>query len=87
MVQFNNSTIQIKAKGSPKLLSGLQIGDLKMIATHFGYTYTTVRGVIVGKHHGDKDIVECAERIVAFYKSVKLSESVKSIIHSYEKSN
>ncbi len=87
MLDEKTSTIITKAKGSLALRGGLQTGDIKAIAIHFNETYAITLNVISGKHFGSKDIVECAERIVAFYKKVKLTETVTEIINSYEKAN
>jgi hypothetical protein len=62
----------------------LQNGDIKSIATHFNKSYSQVHAILSGKFSGDKDIVECAEKIVSFYKEVDLQTSVENIIKSYE---
>lgn len=85
MVEHKNSTL--KAKGSEDLRKGLIVGDIKMIAEHFNLPYMKVSDVIRGRYFGDKNVVECAERIVAFYKEVDIEKNVKQIIESYEPAN
>ena len=85
MVEHKNSTL--KAKGSENLRKGLIVGDIKMIAEHFKLPYVSVSDVIRGRYFGDKDVVECAERIVAFYQQVDIENNVKQIIESYEPTN
>jgi len=87
MKTLKHSTYLIKAKGSTNLRNALQYGDVRAIAAHFNLSYTKVHAVISGKHAGDKNIVECAERIAAFYDSVDLNTIVTNIIKSYEYKN
>lgn len=84
MEDLKHSTYEVRAKGSKALRNALQYGDVRAIAVHFNQPYTRVHGILSGKHHGDKDIVECAERIVAYYARIELKESVEEIIRSYE---
>lgn len=87
MVELKHSDVLIKAKGSPALKDRLNRGNIKDIAAIFGIEYMKVYNVIAGKYYGDKRIVDCAERIVAFYDSVGLDANVEKIIASYGRSN
>lgn len=86
MVEFKKSTVLVieKAKGSEDLANALLVGDLKNIAKRFQRPYATVSSIVRGRQYGDKNIVECAERIIAFYKEVEIEKNVKQIIESYE---
>lgn len=81
--EFKHSTYELKAKGSKQLRNALQYGDIRAISVHFKQPYDKVHGVISGKHAGDKNIIECAERIVAYYERIDLVNSVSEIIESY----
>lgn len=87
MVELKHSTTPDKYKGSPELRSKLQTGDVKAIADVLGMDYQKVLYVISGRYHGEREIVECAERLAAFYEDVKLTETVNQIINSYGSTN
>ena len=87
MLELKHSEIQLKAKGSEDLVSKLQYGDIKAIADVFNIDHKKIRSILLGRYFGDKRIVECAERLVAFYASVDLEYNVKSIINSYAATN
>ena len=76
-----------KAKGSVELKKSLKINDIKAISVHLNESYVKTRGVIEGKHFGHPSIVECAQKISAFYADIKLNETVENIITSYEPIN
>lgn len=84
MLDLKHSTYTTKAKGSSDLKDRLKTGDIKAIADHFALTYVSAYNIITGKHNGDVQVVQCAERIAAFYNEVNLDHTVTSIIKSYE---
>lgn len=87
MVEHIHSTVQEKAKGSEGLRKGLRNGDLKKMAAQFNTPYMRVSAIVRGRHFGEKEIVECAERLCAFYKEIQIEETVNQIIESYEPIN
>lgn len=83
MLELKHSQIQLKAKGSESLVAKLQYGDVKRMAEVFDTPHQKVYAIVSGKYFGDKRIVECAEKLVAFYDQVELSTNVEAIINSY----
>ena len=84
MKDLKHSSYTVKATGSMALKSKLMQGDIKAMAFHFKKPYMTMYHILSGKQSGDKNIVECAERIVAFYEKVEISKNVSNIIKSYK---
>lgn len=87
MVEENLSTVKIRAKGSYELGKRLRNGDLKRITEHFKRPYMTVSAIVRGRQYGDANIVECAERIVAYYDEIQIEDNVTKIIESYAPTN
>lgn len=83
MVEHKHSEVIQKAKGSELLTGKLKTGDIQRIADTFQESYTRMRGILMGKHFGPQEYVECAEKIVAFYDRVKLHDTVEQILNSY----
>ena len=85
MVELKYSDIQTRAKGSEHLKDKLNQGDIKAISEAFNTAYQRTYYIIEGRFYGEKEIIECAERIAAFYDEIKLRKTVKDIIKSYER--
>lgn len=83
----NLTQLQIKAKGSKELKDSLLQGDIKRIAKCFGKGYQAVYLVIIGTNYGDKNIVDCAEKLAAFYKSCHIDANRDLIFKNYEDLN
>ncbi len=87
MVNDDLVEILTKAKGSLELKKSLKTNDIKAISVHFNESYVKTKGVIEGKHFGHPSIVECAQKLSAFYAKIKLNQTVDQIIKSYEPIN
>ena len=87
MVVSKNSTIKVKAKGSPELKDSLLQGDIKRIAKLFNKGYQSVYLVIIGTNYGDKEIIEVAEKLAAFYKSCHIDANRDLIFKGHGETN